>query len=101
MTRRLRIWLRRFRLPSLALALAGCSSEPDEPSYCIDDSVWIINWECVEMCAAPGYKFGACDYPDEQTQCVKLWRGDVIGVVRRSGMSESTDGDFEATRCEP
>lgn len=86
------------KLSTLCLLALACSSPPDDPPVCIDDSLWIVNVECEDVCPVDGYSLGSCAEP--VSGCVRVHRGDVFSVTRMSDMPEPTEAELGVRECE-
>jgi hypothetical protein len=84
-----------------ALACSGPPEVADPPPHCEPDGWLRAVAPCVEACTTNPefWKFGYCHAPEEQRECVILYRGMTVHVVRRSDVASATEEDLGVREC--
>lgn len=88
----------------LVAAALACSSAPEvsAPPACEPDGYLIARAPCVVSCVADSerWRFGSCEEPEGQTDCVTFTMGQIVSVVRLNGAESAGEDDFVDEVCQ-
>jgi hypothetical protein len=92
MTRRLRRFLQRLRLPWPVFALLGCSPNGEPP--CEPAGTFSTGLQCVTVCVSDGFALGTCA---DNRECALVQSTHYVEVVSVGGAGKPS---FQVLSCE-